>query len=114
MIKRCTPLELWLDWLQDEIDLCDSERAREKVVELFSRAVGDYLSPEVWRLYCSFLSQCTEDAPADTAFTPDRVRAVHTEVRDKRTRVHSFLHVILFVLIFVVLSACVRRINSFA
>ena len=89
MIERCTPLELWLDWLQDEIDLCDSERAREKVVELFSRAVGDYLSPEVWRLYCSFLSQCTEDVPADTAFTPDRVRAVHTEVRGKRTREQS-------------------------
>ncbi len=35
--------EIWLDWLKDEIRLTEDESDREKVYELFERAVKDYL-----------------------------------------------------------------------
>ena len=34
--------EIWLDWLKDEIRLTDEEPNREKVYEIFERAVKDY------------------------------------------------------------------------
>lgn len=37
------PAEIWLDWLKDEIRLTEEEPNREKVYELFERAVKDYL-----------------------------------------------------------------------
>lgn len=40
--------EIWLDWLKDEIRLTEEESEREKVYELFERAVKDYLCPEIW------------------------------------------------------------------
>lgn len=35
--------EIWLDWLKDEIRLTEDESDREKVYELFERAVKDYM-----------------------------------------------------------------------
>jgi hypothetical protein len=35
--------ELWLSWLRDEIKLVSSEAERKKVIQLFERAVKDYL-----------------------------------------------------------------------
>lgn len=35
--------EIWLDWLKDEIRLTEDESEREKVYELFERAVNDYV-----------------------------------------------------------------------
>lgn len=35
--------EIWLDWLKDEIRLTEDEADREKVYELFERAVKDYV-----------------------------------------------------------------------
>nr|CAD7444001.1 unnamed protein product [Timema bartmani] len=36
--------ELWLSWLKDEASLADSDPAsKQAVIELFERAVGDYL-----------------------------------------------------------------------
>lgn len=35
--------EIWLDWLKDEIRLTEEEPNREKVYELFERAVKDYI-----------------------------------------------------------------------
>lgn len=37
------PAEIWLDWLKDEIRLTEEEPNREKVYELFERAVKDYI-----------------------------------------------------------------------
>lgn len=37
------PPEIWLDWLKDEIRLTEEEPNREKVYELFERAVKDYI-----------------------------------------------------------------------
>jgi hypothetical protein len=35
--------ELWLSWLQDEINIAASDAERSAIVELFERAVQDYL-----------------------------------------------------------------------
>lgn len=35
--------ELWLDWLKDEIPLAKEDSEREKIYELFERAVKDYI-----------------------------------------------------------------------
>lgn len=37
------PAEIWLDWLKDEIRLTEEEPNRDKVYELFERAVKDYI-----------------------------------------------------------------------
>lgn len=37
------PAEIWLDWLKDEIRLTEEEPNREKVYELFEKAVKDYI-----------------------------------------------------------------------
>uniref|UniRef100_A0A673CM92 RRM domain-containing protein n=1 Tax=Sphaeramia orbicularis TaxID=375764 RepID=A0A673CM92_9TELE len=46
--------EIWLDWLKDEIHLTEEEPNREKVYELFERAVKDYICPDIWLEYAQY------------------------------------------------------------
>ncbi|XP_010894687.1 squamous cell carcinoma antigen recognized by T-cells 3 isoform X2 [Esox lucius] len=46
--------EIWLDWLKDEIHLTEEEPNREKIYELFERAVKDYICPEIWLEYAQY------------------------------------------------------------
>nr|XP_046243347.1 squamous cell carcinoma antigen recognized by T-cells 3 [Scatophagus argus] len=46
--------EIWLDWLKDEIRLTGEEPNREKVYELFERAVKDYICPDIWLEYAQY------------------------------------------------------------
>ncbi|XP_026117265.1 squamous cell carcinoma antigen recognized by T-cells 3-like [Carassius auratus] len=46
--------EIWLDWLKDEIRITEDESDREKVYELFERAVKDYVCPEIWLEYVQY------------------------------------------------------------
>uniref|UniRef100_A0A3P9H6B1 Spliceosome associated factor 3, U4/U6 recycling protein n=1 Tax=Oryzias latipes TaxID=8090 RepID=A0A3P9H6B1_ORYLA len=46
--------EIWLDWLKDEIRLTEEESNREKVYELFERAIKDYICPEIWLEYAQY------------------------------------------------------------
>ncbi|XP_059487231.1 squamous cell carcinoma antigen recognized by T-cells 3-like [Neocloeon triangulifer] len=46
--------DLWLSWLRDEIKLVASEADRQKVTQLFERAVKDYLSVEIWLEWAQF------------------------------------------------------------
>uniref|UniRef100_A0A3B5A219 Spliceosome associated factor 3, U4/U6 recycling protein n=1 Tax=Stegastes partitus TaxID=144197 RepID=A0A3B5A219_9TELE len=46
--------EIWLDWLKDEIRLSEEEPNREKVYELFERAVKDYICPDIWLEYAQY------------------------------------------------------------
>ena len=39
----CLNLELWLEWLQDEMGLVSDESSREEVTKLFEKSVEDYL-----------------------------------------------------------------------
>jgi hypothetical protein len=38
-----TYLDLWLDWIKDELKLAGSEEERNYVESLFQKAVSDYL-----------------------------------------------------------------------
>ncbi|KAM4616482.1 squamous cell carcinoma antigen recognized by T-cells 3 isoform 2-T2 [Polymixia lowei] len=46
--------EIWLDWLNDESRLTEEEPNREKVYELFERAVKDYICPDIWLEYAQY------------------------------------------------------------
>ncbi|XP_061866396.1 squamous cell carcinoma antigen recognized by T-cells 3 isoform X2 [Colius striatus] len=46
--------EIWLDWLKDEIKMASESSEREKVYELFERAVRDYICPEIWLEYAQY------------------------------------------------------------
>ncbi|KAM9098041.1 squamous cell carcinoma antigen recognized by T-cells 3 isoform X1 [Sarcophilus harrisii] len=46
--------EIWLDWLKDEIKIASDGSDREKVYELFERAVKDYICPEIWLEYAQY------------------------------------------------------------
>lgn len=54
MIFSKWSLELWLDWLKDEQKLMTSDSDREKVDKLFERALGDYMSVDVYLEYIQF------------------------------------------------------------
>lgn len=45
---------LWKAWLEDEMKLCETEDDKARVTSLFDRAVGDYLSVDLWYEYVSF------------------------------------------------------------
>lgn len=45
---------LWLDWLRDELKLMTTDENREKVTELFEKAISDYLSPGIWLEFIQF------------------------------------------------------------
>uniref|UniRef100_A0A8C5LTT2 Spliceosome associated factor 3, U4/U6 recycling protein n=1 Tax=Leptobrachium leishanense TaxID=445787 RepID=A0A8C5LTT2_9ANUR len=46
--------EIWLDWLKDEMKVEEEDSSREKVYELFQRAVKDYICPEIWLEYAQY------------------------------------------------------------
>ncbi|XP_069475565.1 squamous cell carcinoma antigen recognized by T-cells 3 [Ambystoma mexicanum] len=46
--------EIWLEWLKDEIRMGEEGSGREKVYELFERAVKDYICPEIWLEYAQY------------------------------------------------------------
>ena len=41
--KSPNAAEIWLEWLKDEIRLTEEESNREKIYELFEKAVKDYI-----------------------------------------------------------------------
>ncbi|XP_041347974.1 squamous cell carcinoma antigen recognized by T-cells 3-like isoform X2 [Gigantopelta aegis] len=46
--------ELWLDWLRDEIKVSSTNEDREKIENLFEKAVLDYQSVPLWLEYVQF------------------------------------------------------------
>jgi hypothetical protein len=42
---------LWLDWISDALDVLDGPDDIPAIEELFSKAVKDYLSIELWVQY---------------------------------------------------------------
>ncbi|KAJ6656608.1 hypothetical protein lerEdw1_003495 [Lerista edwardsae] len=46
--------EIWLDWLKDEIRMAAETSEREKIYDLFERAVKDYLCPEIWLEFAQY------------------------------------------------------------
>ncbi|KAJ9090555.1 Squamous cell carcinoma antigen recognized by T-cells 3 [Entomophthora muscae] len=56
-MKAVFPLDqtLWLDWLNDEIQLASSLEEHKKTIALFDVAVEDYLAIPIWESYLDFL-----------------------------------------------------------
>ncbi|XP_033027080.1 squamous cell carcinoma antigen recognized by T-cells 3 isoform X2 [Lacerta agilis] len=46
--------EIWLDWLKDEIRMASENSERDKIYDLFERAVKDYICPEIWLEYAQY------------------------------------------------------------
>ena len=46
--------DLWLEWIEDEKKLCESEEDHEKLVELFEKGAKDYLAPKLWLEYIQY------------------------------------------------------------
>ncbi|KAL3153941.1 hypothetical protein ABBQ32_013502 [Trebouxia sp. C0010 RCD-2024] len=56
--------QLWLEWLQDEIDSADSSAGKKQIEQLFRKAVQDYLSVPIWKAYMEFAKSSLTD-PTD-------------------------------------------------
>ncbi|EGG24182.1 hypothetical protein DFA_06329 [Cavenderia fasciculata] len=48
------PLSVWVSWLSDEQQLSSPLQEQEKI-DLFEKAINDYLSINVWVQYCKFI-----------------------------------------------------------
>jgi hypothetical protein len=46
--------QLWLEWLKDEQKFVHESEDRKRVIELFQRAMQDYLSVDLWLEYIQF------------------------------------------------------------
>eukprot|EP00727_Mastigamoeba_balamuthi_P006667 m51a1_g2620 putative squamous cell carcinoma antigen recognized by t-cells 3 (805) ;mRNA; r:532367-535508 len=68
------PEELWAQWIDDEerIVVAGDEASCAALEGLYKRALGDYVSAELWARYCSFLAT-TAGAPVE------RVRSAFEE-----------------------------------
>ncbi|KAL6765001.1 hypothetical protein V8C86DRAFT_2467165 [Haematococcus lacustris] len=65
--------QLWLDWVNDELEQVKGEEEVAYICTLFRRATQDYLSIDVWKQYCELVMELD---PAASALTPDGVKAV--------------------------------------
>lgn len=59
------PEELWVEWLQDEMTVASEETPR-RVEVLCRRALGDYLSVDIWLLLCDVVGMQGGDRIAAT------------------------------------------------
>lgn len=57
--------ELWQAWLEDEIKFKENDEENAKIVELFERAIEDYLSVEVWLQYVNFALSLPAESGVD-------------------------------------------------
>eukprot|EP00276_Gloeochaete_wittrockiana_P017586 CAMPEP_0184335282 /NCGR_PEP_ID=MMETSP1089-20130417/3874_1 /TAXON_ID=38269 ORGANISM="Gloeochaete wittrockiana, Strain SAG46.84" /NCGR_SAMPLE_ID=MMETSP1089 /ASSEMBLY_ACC=CAM_ASM_000445 /LENGTH=586 /DNA_ID=CAMNT_0026659869 /DNA_START=77 /DNA_END=1834 /DNA_ORIENTATION=+ len=55
--------EMWIEWINDESRLATSQQEKEAIVKLFERAVGDYLSVQLWTLYAAYLGTLVPEPP---------------------------------------------------
>eukprot|EP00124_Ichthyophonus_hoferi_P001584 Ihof_evm3s86 gene=Ihof_evmTU3s86 len=52
--------ELWLQWIGDEERLAEGADGEKRVLELYERAVADYLSVPIWVKYCKHVEASLE------------------------------------------------------
>ena len=62
--------KLWLNWINDEIKIATTDDEKKAVLQLFDRAVNDYVSVDVWLEYVQFSIGMMQ------ALTVDGVRAI--------------------------------------
>ncbi|CAG8568915.1 8945_t:CDS:10 [Acaulospora morrowiae] len=89
MMHRIFPLseEMWLEWIEDESRLAVTKEEKQSVINLYSEAVKDYLSINIWSFYTNYVlneyndSHCQmEGMDNDSVFiTLEHVRKVFKE-----------------------------------
>ncbi|KAI9295269.1 hypothetical protein K502DRAFT_324412 [Neoconidiobolus thromboides FSU 785] len=74
---------LWIEWLNDEINLSFTKKEKENVITLFDKATDDYLMIGVWKLYLDFMvnnfdheNDKMEEALDSELFSLNQVREV--------------------------------------
>ena len=50
------PIEVWLQWINDEIQLVSSDDDKESICHLFQAALKDYYSVDVWTQYLNYVA----------------------------------------------------------
>lgn len=51
---------IWLEWIADEQRVATTGEEKQSVVDLFDRAVQDYVSVDLWLEYCQFMMSMME------------------------------------------------------
>ena len=49
-------LEIWIQWISDEIQLVSSDEDKESICHLFQAALKDYYSVDIWIHYLNYVS----------------------------------------------------------
>ncbi|KAF8934884.1 Splicing factor [Haplosporangium gracile] len=49
--------DLWLDWINDEVNMATSEDEKRHVLSLYERATTEYLSIKIWKSYVDYALQ---------------------------------------------------------
>nr|CAG8479902.1 14210_t:CDS:10 [Entrophospora candida] len=75
--------ELWLEWIDDEAHMASTKEAKQRIIHIFSEAVQDYLSINIWKKYADFMVQeyndseeLMEECSENSFITLDQVRKV--------------------------------------
>ncbi|TPX48551.1 hypothetical protein SeLEV6574_g01964 [Synchytrium endobioticum] len=73
--------DIWLEWLRDERLLASTIEEKRAVINLYLRAVNDYLSIELWREYIDFVVEEYKNGLAVSAEDPDALWLTLEQVR---------------------------------
>ncbi|RIA88649.1 hypothetical protein C1645_826059 [Glomus cerebriforme] len=59
MMHSIFPLseEMWHEWIEDESRIASTKEEKQRVIQLYSKAVQDYLSINLWKEYTSYMVQ---------------------------------------------------------
>ncbi|KAG0298187.1 RNA-binding protein 4F [Linnemannia gamsii] len=49
--------DLWMDWINDEVNMATSEDEKRHVLSLYERATTEYLSIKIWKSYVNYALQ---------------------------------------------------------
>ncbi|XP_022913812.1 squamous cell carcinoma antigen recognized by T-cells 3 [Onthophagus taurus] len=45
---------IWLQWIQDEIKISQTDKEKRRILDLFKKAIRDYHSGHLWQEYCQY------------------------------------------------------------
>ncbi|GES81199.1 pre-mRNA splicing factor [Rhizophagus clarus] len=59
MMHSIFPLseEMWREWIEDESRIASTKEEKQRIIQLYSKAVQDYLSINLWKGYTSYIVQ---------------------------------------------------------
>ncbi|PKK76425.1 hypothetical protein RhiirC2_734338 [Rhizophagus irregularis] len=89
MMHSIFPLseEMWHEWIEDESRIASTKEEKQRVIQLYSKAVQDYLSINLWKEYVSYivqeykngLNEMELENESECTITLDQVRKIFDE-----------------------------------